>query len=434
MKKKISTNILIITQLFLLMACAPGQMPDLMITPVPSLTSMPALTITQALTFTQAPTITPLPTFTRTPLPTNTPKPSYQVITKDNANNLYGMNSINIKANAIVRLYWSSDNSKLLIWSCLASTGYDCGNFGNALLVINSKDFKTINTISIYPDPNTNAGRVFSGDGHLIYNVEDVGVYDLKSFFLDVDKGRKIGQPYGLDPSIPGELVLGLDNTGGVYVGDVGYGLFLGETTSDETIRPLETPDGYWLKDPGVFSNDGNKFAQVIQNKNGIDDQIYIWDVETGNPITQFTLIQRPGGWEHIVFPSLIAFSADGSRLLGYVQNRGIEQAYIWDLLSMRKIRDFEWSSSQPSTSNVALSPDGLLLAGIVEKIVMNRPQPALQIWNIESGEIVSEILINGSDISGLSFSGDGRTIVVGLNNFGSSNDSPQLLFFVVNQ
>lgn len=434
MKQTITAIFLIILFSFLLAACASGQILNPTITPAPTLTSTPTNIITKTATFTLTPTLSPFPTLTITPLPTITPKTSYQVITTDNVSNLHAVDSISIKVNEIIRIYWSSDNSRLLLWSCLASTGSSCGNFGNALLIIDTQVFKTINTITIYPDPNTNSGRVFSGDGHLFYNVESVDMVNLESFFIDADTGRKKGQPYGLNPSIPGERVLGLDNTGDIYIGNVGYGLFLAKTSSDEVTGSLETPDGYWFMDPGVFSNDGKKYAQVIQNKNGVDDQVYIWDLDTGKSTTHFTLIQRPNGWEHIVFPSLITFSADGSRLLGYVQNRGVEQAFIWDLVHLKKIRSIEWATSQASRANVALSPDGLLLAGIVENIVQNRPQPVLQIWNIENGEIVAEIPINGSDISGLSFSGDGRTIVVGLNNFGNNNDSPQLLFFAANQ
>lgn len=133
-----------------------------------------------------------------------------------------------------------------------------CGGLGESVAVINPINGALIASTPPHTwDPCVN--EVFSGNGRIICFGDMSNYPHFPLSFFDTQTSQVIGKT--------NQIVYGLNDTGTVYVGDEGYGLFLGSTASDQTITTLETVDninssiGYGL---GVFSRDGTLYAQII--------------------------------------------------------------------------------------------------------------------------------------------------------------------------
>jgi len=102
-----------------------------------------------------------------------------------------------------------------------------------------------------------------------------------------------------------------------------------------------------------------------------------------------------------------LAISNDGSRLAA-ARAGEVDPLLVWDVAvnKLRRLPAAGWLV-QGTQLQIALSPDGKLLAGI--DTLRN-----IRLWDVESGEERRPPSLNGSDFSALSFSGDGRRLVCG--------------------
>jgi len=145
---------------------------------------------------------------------------------------------------------------------------------------------------------------------------------------------------------------------------------------------------------------------------------IHIWNLKTGSKrhvLTGHKVPNEVPGASSLAIDA-VAFSTDGRILVSEAND---ETARLWDVLSGQELRTLP--NHDGSVAAVALSPDGAL--GISTR--GNRQQwsesednePAggrLRVWSVATGQVQRILLGHKADISCLTFSPDGRTILSG--------------------
>ncbi|MFE6306156.1 WD40 repeat domain-containing serine/threonine protein kinase [Nocardiopsis sp. NPDC057823] len=141
------------------------------------------------------------------------------------------------------------------------------------------------------------------------------------------------------------------------------------------------------------FSPDGSTIAS-----GGRDDTIRLWDIETGENVSNFT------GHESSVYS--VAFSPDGTKIASGSMDDTIR---LWDVETGQTIHVLtghgDWVQS------VAFSPDGATL-------VSGGGDGSVRLWNVASGENI-DIRTHNTTVYSVAYSSDGSTFASG-----SSSDS----------
>jgi WD40 repeat protein len=147
------------------------------------------------------------------------------------------------------------------------------------------------------------------------------------------------------------------------------------------------------LERPSVaFSSDGKHLAV------GMTEYVTeILQVDTGKSLRSFLLPKGP--------PSLIFFSADGSKLFATTPEGYI---YCWNI-RVGELLDFNERHTNEVMS-FSFSPDGKTLAtGSVDR--------TLKLWNVATGRLLRTILGHGAWVSSVHWSADGRYLLSGDRN-----------------
>jgi WD40 repeat protein/class 3 adenylate cyclase len=131
-----------------------------------------------------------------------------------------------------------------------------------------------------------------------------------------------------------------------------------------------------------AFSPDGKHIA--ADSDNGVE----VWETETGQPVREFSGIERV--WR-------VAFSADGK----FVAAAANDGAALWDATTGHLLRQF---SDGSGLNSVAFSPDGNF-------ILTGGHNNTARLWNVETGQEIRPFIGHTDLIWTAVFSPDGRFI-----------------------
>ncbi|MFB2973861.1 WD40 repeat domain-containing protein [Aerosakkonema sp. BLCC-F183] len=145
------------------------------------------------------------------------------------------------------------------------------------------------------------------------------------------------------------------------------------------------------------------------------DHTISVWDWQTGEEVR--SLIEYPQSIPEIAthtnHPARIisvAISRDGQTLVSGTQGKTIT---IWNLKTGRKIHNFTVKGHHNHITKIALSPDGQTLAtggGFHDRTI--------KIWHLQTGEEIRTLQPHpGGEVTALTFTPDGKTLVSGSND-----------------
>ncbi len=140
------------------------------------------------------------------------------------------------------------------------------------------------------------------------------------------------------------------------------------------------------------FSNDGTKFAITCRNRN-----IQIWHEDDSTTKSFFS------GYGSI--PNSVAFMQDNKTLIG--GNWGGTGKMFWDINNREVQRILPPEKRSSSRGCMTLSPDDQLLA-------IDTGDNDIQVWHIESEELVAELREHDNRIYSLAFSPTGEYLVSG--------------------
>jgi WD40 repeat protein len=146
------------------------------------------------------------------------------------------------------------------------------------------------------------------------------------------------------------------------------------------------TPDGKY-----ALTGSGN--LSVLAGIPGENNQIMLWEVETGKLLHTFE--------GHTSMVTTIVVSQDG---MMFLSGAGDGTIRLWDLENRKEIRNMYAHSG--GVFSVAISPDGKLgLSGSLSSEVF--PDDGMKLWDLETGELVHQFDINYNQTA-VTFSPDG--------------------------
>lgn len=162
------------------------------------------------------------------------------------------------------------------------------------------------------------------------------------------------------------------------------------------------------------FSPKGQTLASISW-----DDTIRLWDVTTGGlqMKVRYKHNRLSGGWR------AASFSPDGQTLVGVGGAYGPiipdkpdtpldTKAYLWDISTGRLKKTFNVNKGSDYFVNWTFSPDGKILAGILNSSLFSRNSRAIHLWDINAGTLKQTLIHQTEHITGLVFSPDNKTLV----------------------
>jgi WD40 repeat protein len=218
---------------------------------------------------------------------------------------------------------------------------------------------------------------LFSSTGESLFSVEND--YNLKRWNLQSLQPEE-GYPLELDrPKVvnnPSNELMAYS----VYDRSTGKNqLVLVDMASNETIRKLQTPVKNF-----AFSQDGNWIATT-------DQEISLWDVNSGELIRNFPLISPEEN-------PRVALSPDAS-FMGTLQG---DSFLVWDVNTNAT---FTLKSTKGLATSLVFSPTGCIVA-------MGDSNGVLYIMDLTTKTIIAEWQAHGSKIESMKFSQDGRLLL----------------------
>lgn len=253
---------------------------------------------------------------------------------------------------------------------------------------------KTMDTVKIINTPDFVNGIAVSPDGTEVASAGSDGTIRI----WELNTGRPVGEPFTGHDGAVWSVAFSPD------------GKMLVSAGNDHTVRRWDTRSHKQIGDPMTghddvvrsvaFSPDG---ATVVSGS--FDRTARLWDAHRGTPIGN--PLRGHKGW---VFA--VAFSPDGRRVAtgGYDHTVG-----VWDVATGLPVAPLRQVDTGPVNA-VAYSPNGrLLLSG--------SQFGDLMIWNPDTGLPVGPAAGVTSNVIGLGFSRDGKTLAIG------SADNMVLLF-----
>ncbi len=144
-----------------------------------------------------------------------------------------------------------------------------------------------------------------------------------------------------------------------------------------------------------AFSPDGKT---VISGS--LDHVIRLWNVESGNSLQQLS--------GHAAGVNSVAYSPDGRTVLSASDDKTIK---LWDALSGRLLKTL---SGQGYVKTAVFSPDS-------KKIISGGSDHAVKLWDAASGRELFKLYEYKYDVTSVSFSPDGRTVVSAGNDIDSN-------------
>lgn len=228
---------------------------------------------------------------------------------------------------------------------------------------------------------------VFASDGRTLICGSDEGAIRL----WDVLTGKEIrplSGPYGdirLLAFLPdGDRLVTAERGAPVRLWRLSSGKEIGQFLGDE--RDIESL---------VVSADGKRLATVVDHGGGDPDvYFWLWDVAQRRRLRRFV----PGDQEL----TRIALSPDGKTLAAGRYGR----IHLWDLASGKKVRVLR-HAHRAWIDPLVYSPDGGLLAAATYE------DKGIRLWDANSGKELRRLDGFPGQVSALSFSPDGRMLVV---------------------
>jgi WD40 repeat protein len=162
----------------------------------------------------------------------------------------------------------------------------------------------------------------------------------------------------------------------------------------DGTVRLWSIPEGEELavlkghkKNVGsvAFSPNGEYLASA-----GLGEEIIIWSIPSGEQIQELR--------GHQVAVGGLTFSPDGQ----YLASSGSEQAVLlWSTKDWEIARRFDLDGESGYPKSIAFAPDWKTMAiGSAYQV---------QLWSVEKGELLDEVVLKVKGVYALTFSPDGR-------------------------
>ncbi|TMQ35120.1 MAG: sigma-70 family RNA polymerase sigma factor, partial [Planctomycetota bacterium] len=280
------------------------------------------------------------------------------------------------------------------------------GGMINALLL--APDGKTLVTNTVYGDRNVRAWELATGKllhqfpGHyeasgavaLTPDGTTVAIgHDSSIRFYDLQSGREVRQLQAPLGNIEG---LAFSPDGNTFAsGHARQTLLLWSLASGTTLAQL--PAQHNRLSVLAFTADGKTLVTGDQ----FDPTIRLFDVATRRERHQLT---RPNAPRH--HARAFALSPDGSHLAVVVHQGPLS---IWDVKTGRMLRELRGTRFAASA---AFSPDGKTLASAESNDKADRNTLAL--WDVATGKKLRRLNGNAWPVSKVTFSGDGKTLIVG--------------------
>src|SRR3989449_4361221 len=182
----------------------------------------------------------------------------------------------------------------------------------------------------------------------------------------------------------------------------------LWDTTNGRELRNLSSgsQNAMSMSPVVAFSRDSHLIAAATSN-----NAVKIWDVVTGSQVQ--TLSGSQGSFLSAIGVYFVGFSADSRRLVS-----GSDSIRIWDVATGQVLRELSRGSLNSSSftggeGGLALSPDGVQLAGVVS----DGSRPQIQIWDLNTGREIPAGQLPEKEINSieLSFTADGRLLAAGI-------------------
>ncbi len=140
-----------------------------------------------------------------------------------------------------------------------------------------------------------------------------------------------------------------------------------------------------------AFAPDGSVLAA-----GGEDDTIWLWSIPSGNALGVLR--------GHTSTVSSLVFSPDGTTLASTSADHTVR---LWNILSQSQVAAL--AGHTENVNDVAFSPDGTLVVSAAGGIEDN----TVRLWNARTGEQV-RVLYPGGPVNSITFSPDGRWLVMG--------------------
>jgi WD40 repeat protein len=217
------------------------------------------------------------------------------------------------------------------------------------------------------------------------------------------------------DPASGRELGVVAPSVGSVRslaVAPDGETLLVGAWTGDLALwsvgerREIRRYPGTGAAEHAVYSPDGKSVAYGRR----------LWDAVSGQRLAVFPLSGEPNDldWPYVFY------SPDGTQVI----SAGRGGVWVFDVASEKEVRHAIRSDSIHGP--VRLSPDGRLLAmgGVVSHFRGSKVDPPIRVWELASGQQVATLDGHEETTNGLDFSPDGKLLVSGSGDGGTSHDA----------
>lgn len=151
-----------------------------------------------------------------------------------------------------------------------------------------------------------------------------------------------------------------------------------------------------WLK-TAALSPDGRHLLIVD------DRAAWLWDIKSGKRLKRFTLKSNT--------VEAVAFSPNGRHFLMGGYSETSDSARLLDLATGRELQLFETSGSVESA---AFSPDGKYVVTGSGGFAGDDESNTAEVWDVDKGELVTQLVGHGKTVTSVSFSPDGKYILTG--------------------